>query len=110
MSPRSESHRKVLFADLRGASTAVIHPWLLTMGGAERVTEAICEVLGRPRIFTLLADPARLSPALSAHPITTSFIQRIPGSGPHYRSLAALFPLAVEQFDLRPYDLVVSSD
>ncbi len=99
-----------MFVELQSARTAVIHPWLLTMGGAERVTELICEMFDRPRLFCLVADPARLSSALNAHPISTSFIQRIPFSRRNYRSLAALFPLAAEQFDLRPYDLVVSSD
>jgi glycosyltransferase involved in cell wall biosynthesis len=99
-----------MLVEPKASRTAVIHPWLLTMGGAERVTEVVCEMVGRPRLFCLVADRSRLSSALNAHSISTSFIQRIPFSRRNYRSLAALFPLAAEQFDLRPYDLVVSCD
>jgi glycosyltransferase involved in cell wall biosynthesis len=61
-------------------------------------------------IFTLVADKNVILPATAAHKITTSFLQKIPGSKKHYRSMMALYPLALEQFDLRDYDVVISQE
>ncbi|MEN9654298.1 MAG: hypothetical protein RL235_410, partial [Chlamydiota bacterium] len=41
--------------------------------------------------------------------IHTSFIQRLPRAKSKYRSYLPLFPLAIEQFDLSSYDLILSS-
>ncbi len=95
---------------LEGCKTAVVHHWLLGMTGGEKVCEAVCEMLGSPDIFCLLAQPSRLSAALNRCAIKTSFVQKLPLSLTHYRNYAWLFPLAVESFDLRPYDLVITSN
>jgi glycosyltransferase involved in cell wall biosynthesis len=42
-------------------------------------------------------------------PVTTSFIQKLPKARKKYRAYLPLMPLAVEQFDLSGYDLVLSS-
>jgi glycosyltransferase involved in cell wall biosynthesis len=89
---------------------AVVHHWLLGMTGGEKVCEAVCEMLGSPDVYCLLAEPSRLSLALNRCSITTSFVQNLPLSSTHYRYYAWLFPLAVESFDLREYDLVITSD
>jgi glycosyltransferase involved in cell wall biosynthesis len=92
------------------ARVAVVHDWISSMAGGERVLEDVCEVFPQADIFCLVVDRARLSDGLRRHRIRTSFLRRIPGSTRHYRGLLPLFPLAVEQFDLRAYDLVISSD
>lgn len=96
--------------DIDQFNVALVHHWLLAMAGGERVCEAICEIVAKPDIFCLLADPRRLSAILKSGSITTSFIQNLPLSHKYYRYYAPLFPIAVELFDLRPYDLVISSD
>lgn len=91
---------------------ALIHDWLTGMRGGERVLEALCEMFPDADLFTLVAFPDRLSPALAAHFARrghTSFVQRLPFLRERYRYLLPLFPRAVESFDLRDYDLVVSS-
>ncbi|MCF6291489.1 MAG: glycosyltransferase [Desulfobacterales bacterium] len=80
------------------------------MTGGERVCEEVAELLGQPDIYCLLADQGKMSPVLQECRITTSFIQKIPLARQWYRYYAWLFPLAVESFDLREYDLVISSD
>jgi glycosyltransferase involved in cell wall biosynthesis len=95
---------------LEDCRAAVVHHWLLSMTGGEKVCEAVCEMLGSPDVFCLLAQPSRLSTGLTRCAITTSFVQKLPLSFTHYRYYAWLFPLAVESFDLRPYDLVITSD
>ena len=46
---------------------------------------------------------------LKDRPVTTSFIQRLPLARHHFRKYLALMPMAVEQFDLSAFDLVISS-
>src|SRR5262249_7960091 len=58
-------------------------------------------------IFTLFCDPATLSPELRRHRITTSFLDPMRR---WHRSLLPLMPMALESFDLRGYDLVISSE
>jgi glycosyltransferase involved in cell wall biosynthesis len=87
--------------------TAIVHYWLLNMRGGEKVVEALCALLPEADIFTLFYDPERVSPAIRSHRVRTSFLQ--PWRG-RYRSLLPLMPMALESFDLRGYDLVVSSE
>jgi glycosyltransferase involved in cell wall biosynthesis len=95
------------FANLR---VALVHYWLVTHRGGERVLEALAEMFPGADIFALVVDQASLSPALRSHKITPSFLQKIPGAKKHYRKLLPLFPLAIEQFNLDDYDLVISQE
>jgi glycosyltransferase involved in cell wall biosynthesis len=86
---------------------AIVHYWLLNMRGGEKVVEALCRLLPEADLFTLFYDPARVSPAIRSHRVQSSFLQPF---RKHYRSLLPLMPVALESFDLRGYDLVVSSE
>lgn len=86
---------------------AIVHYWLLNMRGGEKVLEALCRLLPDADIFTLFYDPERVSPAIRSRHITASFLQPL---RPYYRSLLPLMPMALENFDLRGYDLIVSSE
>jgi glycosyltransferase involved in cell wall biosynthesis len=86
---------------------AIVHYWLLNRRGGEKVLEALCRMLPDADIFTLFCDAEWLSPELRRHKITASFLnpaRRI------YRELLPLMPMALESFDLRAYDLVISSE
>lgn len=76
--------------------------------GGERVVEALCELFPQADLFALVAERKTLSPELQKHKLTTSFLQKLPGSRKWHRHMLPLYPLAVEQFDLRGYDLVIS--
>lgn len=89
---------------------AIVHYWFLTSGGGERVVESLVEMFPEADIFALFADPKRLPAFLSGKKLTTSFLDRIPFARRASRALFPLYPLAVESFDLREYDLVISSD
>ena len=89
---------------------AVVHHWLLSMTGGEKVVEALCELFESPDVFSVVADTKALSDTLNRCKLSTSFVQNIPGSHKWHRYYAFLFPLAVELFDLRDYDVVISSD
>ncbi len=86
---------------------AIVHYWLLGMRGGEKVVEELCRVLPKPDIFTLFYDPDRVSPFLRSHKVTSSFLNPFRRN---YRSCLPLTPIALEHFDLRGYDLVVSSE
>jgi glycosyltransferase involved in cell wall biosynthesis len=86
---------------------AIVHYWLLNMRGGEKVVEALCRLLPDADIFTLFYDPERVSAAIRTHRVQASFLQPW---RKHYRSLLPLMPMALESFDLRGYDLVVSSE
>jgi glycosyltransferase involved in cell wall biosynthesis len=88
---------------------ALIHDWLTGMRGGEKCLEAFGEIFPDAPIYTLVHRPGKVSPAIERHPIHTSFLQRAPGGKQHYQRYLPLFPLAIERFDLRGYDLVLSS-
>ncbi len=88
---------------------ALVHDWLNGMRGGEKVLEVLCELYPQADIYTLLYEPENISPAIRGHRVITSFIQSLPQARRYYRYYLPLFPAAVEQFDLRQYDLVISS-
>lgn|SRR5690242_2807234 len=87
--------------------SAIVHYWLLNMRGGEKVVESLCRILPDADIFTLFYDPERISPVIRSHRVTPSFLNPL---RKHYRSLLPLMPVALEHFDLRGYDLVISSE
>ena len=88
---------------------ALVHDWLTSMRGGEKVLEALLELFPRADIFTLLHVQGSVSEAIEARRVHTSFVQRLPASARRYRAYLPLFPRAIESFDLTGYDLVVSS-
>lgn len=89
---------------------AIIHYWLVGMRGGEKVLEALCRLYPQADLYTHVVDPARISQRLRDHVIDTTFIARLPGARRHYQKYLPLMPLALEQLDLRGYDLVLSSE
>lgn len=89
---------------------AIIHYWLVGMRGGEKVVEALCRMYPQADLYTHVVAPEKLSAELAARHIRTSFIQKLPGSVRHYQKYLPLMPLALEQLDLRQYDLVISSE
>ena len=86
---------------------AIIHYWLLNMRGGEKVVEALCRMLPEADLFTLFYDPERVSETIRARRVMASYLNPLRR---HYRSLLPLMPMALESFDLRGYDLIVSSE
>lgn len=88
---------------------AIVHDWLTGMRGGEKVLEVFCELFPEADIFTLIHCHGSVSKLIEDRNIQTSFLQRIPLAKKHYRSFLMLFPLAIEGFDMRGYDIVLSS-
>jgi glycosyltransferase involved in cell wall biosynthesis len=83
--------------------------YLNQRGGAEWVVAILHTMFPTAPIFTPILDRASLWPPLADADIRVSWMQRLPGLRRHFRKYFLLYPLAVEGFDLSPYDLVVSS-
>jgi len=95
--------------ELAKARVALVHDWLTGMRGGERCLEVFGELFPAADLYTLLHVPGSVSPAIENRRIVTSFIQRLPQAERRYRRYLPLFPAAVRAFDLRGYDLVLSS-
>ena len=89
---------------------AIVHYWLVGMRGGEKVLEALCEMYPTADIFTHVYLKSAVSTTISSHKVTTSFIGRLPRAVRSYQSYLPLMPMALEQLDLRGYDLVISSE
>lgn len=95
---------------LKRLKVAIIHPFFFVLGGAEHFLAELCKVFPHADIYTLFSGNDFIPAACKRHRITTSFLQKVPGILKYHRLLVFLQPLAVESFDLRGYDLVISSD
>lgn len=89
---------------------AIVHDYLTHMGGGERVLVALANAFPEAPIFTLVHDTSAVALPISHRRIRTSFLQRFPGARRSHRYFPlALMPLAVEQFDLSSFDVVISN-
>lgn len=90
---------------------AVVHEWLVTHAGSERVVEQILALYPHAELFSLVEFLTDAQRQFIRHkPVTTSFLQKLPFARQHFRQYLPLMPLAIEQFDLSAYDLVISSN
>lgn len=89
---------------------ALIHYWLVTWRGGERVLKAIGDLFPGADLFTHVADPALIAREFPGRSVRSTFIARLPFARRGYQRYLPLMPLALEQLDLRDYDLVISSE
>jgi len=89
---------------------ALVHHWLITMRGGEKVLESLSEMFPHSDIFTLFYREEGISAELNKHRITASVLNYIPLSHRFYPNLLPLYPMACRTLDLRGYDMVISSD
>ncbi len=88
---------------------ALVHDYLNQMGGAERVVMAFHEIFPDAPVYTSIYDPQRVDPAFQKMDIRTSFMQKLPLVTRHHQPYLPFYPFAMENLDLRGYDLVLSS-
>ena len=89
---------------------AIVHDWLVTYAGAERVLAALIKAWPEADLFSVidfLSDQDRAH--LGGKKAQTTFIQNLPKAKTHYQKYLPLMPLAIEQLDLSGYDLIISS-
>lgn len=89
---------------------AIIHEWFVNYAGSERVVEQFLKIWPDADIFSVVDFlPEGERSFIKNKPVKTSFIQRLPFAKTRFRLYLPLMPIAVEQFDLAGYDLVISS-
>lgn len=89
---------------------ALVHDFLVSYGGAERVFQELCALYPEAPIYTLLADSKMVATHFPGRDIRTSWLGKMPRFvQKRYRLFLPFFPAAVESFDLREFDLVISS-
>ena len=89
---------------------AIIHDWLVNYAGAERVLEQLIDLYPSATVFTLFDFlPKKERDFIRNKTVKTSFIQHLPYMRKKYRSYLAIFPFAIEFFNLSGYDLIISS-
>src|SRR6185503_15699603 len=89
---------------------AIVHDWLVTYSGSERVIEQMLQVIPDADLFCLIDIlPEEERSFLGGKKARTSFLQKLPFKASLYRKFLPLMPLAVEQFDLSAYDVIISN-
>lgn len=89
---------------------ALVHYWLVSMRGGDRVLERLLGLYPQADIFTHVYNPSQVSARIAKAPIITSAIDRLPGAKRFYQYYLPFMPIALEQLDLTGYDLVISSE
>ncbi|MBY0370573.1 glycosyltransferase family 4 protein, partial [bacterium] len=95
--------------ELHTLRVAIVHDWLVSMRGGEKVLEALLELFPQAELFTLFHKEGSVSRAIEKRTIHTSFLNRLPGVSRYYRQLLPLLPIAAEKLDVSRFDLVLSS-
>ncbi len=88
---------------------ALIHDHLAQDGGAEKVLKVLADLFPAAPIYTLLYEQKQVNKYFKDRQIQTSIIQKLPGGVKHYQWYLFFMPIAVEFFDLRGFDVVISS-
>jgi glycosyltransferase involved in cell wall biosynthesis len=89
--------------------TALIHDWLVSMRGGEKVLEVFCQLYPSAPLYTLVHRPGTVTPIIEQRKIHTSMIQNLPLGTKYYQRYLPLFPTAIERFDLKNYDVIFST-
>jgi len=87
---------------------ALIHDHLAQDGGAEKVLKVLSDMFPDAPIYTLLYEEKQVSKYFKGRKIKTSIIQKLPGGVKHYQWYMPFMPMAVEFFDLKDFDIVIS--
>jgi glycosyltransferase involved in cell wall biosynthesis len=95
---------------LENKKIALVHYWLVGMRGGEKIVECLCKIFPDIDIYTLVCDKNKISSIINSKKIYTSSIQKKPFSKKHHQVYLPFMPIAIEQFDLSDYDIVISSE
>lgn len=89
---------------------ALIHYWMINMRGGDKTLRAIADIFPEADIYTHVVDQKVTDREFPGRKIRTTFIGGLPFARTLYQKYLPLMPLALEQLDLRDYDLIISSE
>ncbi|MSR89539.1 glycosyltransferase family 4 protein [Patescibacteria group bacterium] len=93
---------------LAGLRVAIVHDWLVGLGGGERVVQSLLKLFPQAEIYTSVYDPSKLR-IFEGRKIHTTFLQHWPLALKKHQLYSMLRPLAFESLDFSGYDLVIST-
>ena len=94
-----------------GPRVAIVHEWLVTCAGSERVVSQLLRIFPDAELFSVvdfLSDRDRAD-FLGGRQSKSTFIQHLPRARTKFRAYLPLMPLAIEQHDLSRFDIIISS-
>ncbi|WP_082388581.1 glycosyltransferase [Cobetia sp. UCD-24C] len=89
---------------------AIIHYWFISWRGGEKVVESLLKIYPNADVYTHILAGKDCVNALKNHNVHQTFVSRLPWAKKHYQKYLPIMPLALEQLDLRKYDVVISSE
>lgn len=90
---------------------AIVHEWLKTYAGSEKVVEQLLTIWPDADLFSVVDFvPEGERAFLQGKKPTTTFIQKMPWAATRFRGYLPFMPLAIEQLDVSAYDVVISSN
>ena len=89
---------------------AIVHYWLVTMRGGEKVLEELCKLYPQADIYTNVYNPDKISDEIKKHKIYTTRVNRFPMAKRFYQKYMPFMPNALMDLDLTSYDLIISSE
>jgi len=102
--------------NIKDSNIAIVHDWFVekSFGGSEKVTFILNDLLNErystPDIFSLTSNiKSSKKKSFNGRKIKTSFVQSLPFGKTNVQRYLPILPYAIEQFDLRAYDLIISS-
>ncbi|PIS06871.1 glycosyltransferase family 4 protein [Candidatus Berkelbacteria bacterium CG06_land_8_20_14_3_00_43_10] len=95
--------------ELKKLKVAIVHDFLMQVGGAEKILESFVELFPQAEVFTMVADQKNITNILPHQKVHLSFLQNIPGNPKNYKLYLGLMPMATQSFDLSEFDLVLSN-
>lgn len=89
---------------------AIVHYWLVTMRGGEKVLESLCEMFPEADIYTNVYNPDKISDSIKKHTVYTTKVNSYPFAKRLYQKYMPFMPKALMELDLTGYDLIISSE
>ena len=89
---------------------ALVHYWLVTMRGGEKVLETLCKMFPEADIYTNVYNPDSVSDIIRSHKVYTTKINKFPMARKLYQKYMPFMPKALMELDLTGYDLIISSE
>ncbi|WGL59581.1 glycosyltransferase [Pigmentibacter sp. JX0631] len=101
--------KKEFIAKTTNLKVAIVHDWMFTRRGGERVLEQILNLFPQADFYYLFGKPGKVLHLKNKHLFISSFLSKIPFIEKIYKNLLPLLPIAIESFNLENYDLIISS-
>lgn len=89
---------------------AIVHYWLVTMRGGEKVLEELCKIYPEADIYTNVYNEKNISETIKKHKIYTTKVNKYPFAKKLYQKYMPFMPNALMELDLTSYDLIISSE